>query len=261
MVHRPPRKKARADLLDNHQRSWIWGKHLLSEVLAAGNWPMRQLLLADDLPSEKLQEFQQRAADLQVPCEVLPRETITQRLHRGEHQGCAAQMGPFPYVDVQDVLRQASPPALLLVLDGIQDPHNLGAMLRSAEVFGVQGVCLQSSGQVPVNSQVARSSAGAVIRVPICRWEAAGFPQQLKSAKIVLVGASEKNGVPLPEFDFTQPVALVIGNEGQGISPDLAAHCQQWVRIEQFGQVGSLNAAAAAAIMFYEAQRQRRRTS
>jgi 23S rRNA (guanosine2251-2'-O)-methyltransferase len=144
------------------------------------------------------------------------------------------------------------------VADGVQDPHNFGAMLRSAEVFGVEAFFISERGQAPVTSMAARSSAGAVNRVPIVRVpDLAALVDRLRERRIRVVGASEKAGEDLTAFDFTGPAAIVIGNEGSGIRPEVQARCDALLRIPQHGAIGSLNAAAAAAVFFYEMRRQR----
>ncbi len=149
--------------------------------------------------------------------------------------------------------------ALFAVLDRIQDPHNFGAMVRSAEVFGVGALFIAEREQAGVTTAVARSSAGAVNRVPIARVEdLVDLAGRLKGAGLALVGASEKAEVPLTDVDFRRPSAVVIGSEARGIRPALRDACDALVRIPQHGAIGSLNAAAAAAILFYEARRQRR---
>ena len=142
--------------------------------------------------------------------------------------------------------------------DGIQDPHNFGAIIRSAEVFRVDAIFIPERGQVPVTGMVVRSSAGAVNRVPIVRTEDhAELARRLRGRGIALVGASEKAGKSLFDFDFTRPVAIVVGGEGRGISEGLKSACDALLKIPQYGALGSLNAAVAASIFFCEARRQK----
>ena len=261
MVERSKRGgKGKRKLLGSHQRCWLWGRHLVTETLAAQRWPILELHLAEDLPDAERQSAQTAAgnATVPVPVHVESRDVLTRLCHAAEHQGYFAKMAPFPYQAAGQVLAARTGVPLYLVLDSIQDPYNFGAMLRSAEVFGVGGVFIGTPSQVEVTSMVARSSAGAVNRVAIAQVES--LPELLRNLRndgIAVVGASEKSERTLIESDFRGPTAIVIGNEGTGISPDVAALCTATARIPLYGALGSLNAAAAAAVMCYEVRRQR----
>jgi 23S rRNA (guanosine2251-2'-O)-methyltransferase len=190
---------------------------------------------------------------------VIPPEELEKLGHTHEHQGYLARMQDFPYATLQDLLKEKSDsPSFFVMLDGIQDPYNLGAILRSAEVFGAHGAILQATGQVGVTSMVARSSAGAVNRIPIARVESLeDTAVSLMQRGVALVGASEKAPAELPACDLRRPACIVIGNEGTGMSEGVRSRCSEWVKIPQHGHVGSLNAAVAAGIFFYELRRQR----
>lgn len=258
MVGRSRRAKGKRQLLASHQRSWLWGRHLVRETLTVARWPIIDLRLADDLPHTELHASSALAARQNIAVEVVPRETITRLCHTSEHQGYLARMGPFPYCDAEDLLAGSARPAFYLVLDAIQDPFNFGAILRSADAFAVDGVFIGDRNQVPVTGMVARSSAGGVNRVPIC--QVPNLPRltdSLREQSVRIVAASEKSDVPLTACDFRQATAIVIGNEGGGISPELLATCDEGARIPLRGAMGSLNAAVAAAVFCYEARRQR----
>ena len=245
-------------MLGSHQRCWLWGRHLVREALAAGRWPILQLSLADDLDADRLDEARTLAAAHGVPCEICPRADLTRLCKSPEHQGYVARMGPFPYQTIEELLARGSDAPLYLVLDGLQDPYNFGAIIRSAEVFSVDGLCVGSSGQAEVSSFVARSSAGAVNRLPIGRAvTVADALRSMRERGVHIVGASEKSTVLAPQFDFRRPAAVVIGNEGAGLSDSVRELCDDFVAIPQQGHTGSLNAAMAAAILLYEIRRQR----
>ena len=167
-------------------------------------------------------------------------------------------MAPFPYADVDTLLSKPPPMPLYAVLDRIQDPQNFGAIVRSAEGFGLDALFIAERQQVGVTAAVARASAGAVNRVPIARAEdLSALAERLKDAGAAIVGASEKADTTITECDFCRPTAILIGSESRGICPTLLERCDLLVHIPRYGQIGSLNAAAAAAILFYEARRQR----
>lgn len=262
MVERYKRGKGKKNLLGSHQKCWIWGRNLVLETLAAGRWPIVELFLSDALDAETRTSSVARAASLGVPVEVVTPAALENMGHTREHQGYLARMSPFPYVDLESVLPSSDSRGdapFFVMADGIQDPFNLGAVIRSAEVFGANGVIIQESGQTGVTSMVARSSAGAVNRVPVARVESLEAAAAILAAGgITLVGASEKAEASLDACDFRGPVCIVVGNEGFGLSPAIQDRCDVRVRIPQQGHVGSLNAAVAAGIFFYELRRQRR---
>lgn len=260
MVERYKRGKGKKTLLGSHQKCWIWGRNLVQETLLAGRWPMVDLFLSELMPEEARLAASARAGELGIPVQVVSPDELEKMGHTREHQGYLARMQDYPYTPFETLLTAmpGKPPVFYALLDGIQDPYNLGAILRSAEVFGVQGAILQSTGQVGVTSMVARSSAGAVNRIPIAQVESLDDAAAALVARgVVLVGATEKAEADLSACNLQRPVCIVIGNEGTGISPGLLARCLDRVRIPQHGQVGSLNAAVAAGIFFYEVRRQR----
>jgi 23S rRNA (guanosine2251-2'-O)-methyltransferase len=253
------RRKGKQKLLASHQRSWLWGRNLVRETLKAGRWPIVELRLAESLPADELQSALDLAGKLELKAEIVASEVLVQLCHASEHQGYLARMGPFPYNSADELLGRAPAAPLYLILDALQDPYNFGAIIRSAEVFGIEAIFIGQTHQVPVTTMVARSSAGGVNRIPIS--QVVDLPQlaaRLSEKGIQVVGASEKGTLPLPDCDFRSGTAIVIGNEGEGISPALLAECRQRVQIPQVGTLGCLNAAVAAAVFCYEARRQRR---
>jgi 23S rRNA (guanosine2251-2'-O)-methyltransferase len=260
-MERYQRAKGKPRLLGNHQKCWIWGRNPVLETLRAGRWPILELWLEAALADDPAREALACAEQLKIPIHRGSIDDLVRLCHSAEHQGYLAKMGEFPYVGEEELLGGEGPPAtaFYLLLDGVQDPHNLGAILRSAEVFGATAVVLAGQGQVGVTRQVARSSAGAVNRVTLVQSsDLPALARRLKQAGVTVVGASEKAETTLDHFDWRRPVALVVGNEGHGHSPEMTAQIESWVRIPQEGQIGSLNAAVAAAIFCYEIRRQRR---
>lgn len=258
MVERRRRGQKQPKLLGSHQKCWLWGRNAVLETLSAGKWPALELALAADLPAGELKRAQTLAERRGIPVSIEPAEALQRRCRSPEHQGYVAKMPPFPYDDADSLLRNRPQRPLYVVLDSIQDPHNFGAIVRSAEVMAFDAVFIAETGQVGVTSAVARSSAGAVNHVPIARaGDLPGLARRLKQLDVRLVGASEKAEINIIDCDLTRPVAIVIGSEATGISPELADLCDETARIPQYGRVGSLNAAVSAGILFYEARRQR----
>jgi 23S rRNA (guanosine2251-2'-O)-methyltransferase len=259
MVERYKRGKGKQQLMGNHQKCWIWGRNLILETLKAGRWQIHDLWLGADLPSEQLDTVRTMARALDVPVHVADAEQLRAKCHSSEHQGYAARMTRFCYADTNrlDEILAASKSPLIVVCDSLQDPFNFGATIRSAEVMSIDAIVIGRSHQVGVTSMVARASAGAVNHLPIIRVESLPLTVACCKPALTVIGASEKSDSPLFQHDLTVPTAIVIGNEGQGISPGLLEQCDALVQIPQAGRIGSLNAAVSASIFFYEARRQR----
>lgn len=260
MVGQSRRKPAGQKLLGSHQRCWIWGRHAVGETLRAGKWRPLEVRLAERLPPADIDTARQWAAAQQVPILIEPAERLTQLCRSGEHQGYIARMPPFPYDTLDALLARAAAPAAVVMLDAVQDPYNFGAIIRTAEVLGMDGLVVGRTGQAEVSSLVARSSAGAVNHLPMARVDdLTAAADRLRRDGFRLVAASEKADQPLFACDFRPATVIVLGNEGAGIRPELLQRCDERVTIPQQGQVGSLNAAVAAGILLYEVRRQRHR--
>jgi 23S rRNA (guanosine2251-2'-O)-methyltransferase len=173
-----------------------------------------------------------------------------------DHQGMVAEVDPYPYVDADELL--AKPDALLVALDQVQDPHNLGAVARSAEAAGVAGLVIPSRRAVGVTAAVCKASAGAVEHLPIARvtnlndWLA-----RAKDAGGWIYGADAEAKASYADTDLTGKVVLVLGSEGKGLRRLVAEHCDALISIPVRGRVASLNVSAAAAAVLFEAVRQR----
>ncbi|MBX6396122.1 MAG: 23S rRNA (guanosine(2251)-2'-O)-methyltransferase RlmB, partial [Alicyclobacillaceae bacterium] len=177
------------------------------------------------------------------------------------HQGVIADVAPFAYADVDDLLAavaESGRPGLFVLLDGIEDPHNLGSILRTAEACGVDGVVIPKRRAAAVTETVSKASAGAVEYVPVAR--VANLPQtvvRFKEAGYWVIGADGNGRRSYLDPDYSVPTALVIGGEGTGLSRLVRQRCDEVVHIPMFGRVNSLNAGVAAAVLLYEVVRQR----
>lgn len=250
------RKKQK--LLGSHQKCWVWGRHAVSEILQTDHWIPLEVWIADTIEADVAEGALSSASRLDVTVERKSDGELTRRCGSLEHQGLMAKMPPFPYRTLTDVIEGASQTPLILVLDRVQDPHNLGAIIRSAEVFGVDGIVIGTRSQCGVTAAVVRSSAGAIIHVPVAQVDdLAAAVCELSRRSIHVVSSSAESDIDLTEADFRQPAALLIGNEGTGIDAALLEASDIIIRIPQSGRVGSLNAAVAAGILLYEARRQR----
>lgn len=257
------RKKGRRGvaLAGSHQRCWLWGRNAVLETLRAGRWRPFELIVAERLEPAIRREVSAFAESQGIDLQRLEFDELTQRCRSTEHQGLMAKMPEFPYASLDDVSAthaDSSAPPFVIVLDGIQDPHNFGAIVRSAEVLGASGVVVGERHQSDVTPHVARTSAGAVNHLPIARVsdlvEAIGT---LRERGFRVLGAAGESDREIQQVDCTGPLVLVIGNEGAGLGEELRGVCDELVRIPQIGRTESLNAAVAAGILCYEVRRQR----
>lgn len=258
MVGRKKKSGRKPELLGSHQRSWVWGRNLVLEILRAGRWIPHELLLADELDEEIRDEAGMAASNLNVPIKLTTSERIGQLCQARDHQGLLAKMPPFPYATLEEIRSDANSPELLVVLDSMQDPFNFGAICRTACVFGADGILIGQQNQVGVNSQVARSSAGAIARLKIARVDdLAETLRTLTQDGVKTVATALDGEHSLSDGDFAKPTAIVIGNEGAGLSQSVRDACSTSVRIPQASDFDSLNAAVAAGVLLYEVHRQR----
>lgn len=258
MVGRRKRSPRKEELLGSHQRSWVWGRNLVLEILRGRRWIPHELVIAEELDEPTRDEVIAAARDLEIVYELAPSVRLEKLCQSRDHQGLLAKMPPFPYSTIEEITEQATSPELFVVLDSTQDPFNFGAVCRTACVFGVDGILIASKYQVGVTSQVARSSAGAVNRLKIARVDDLAAELHAMSERgIQTIATALDAETTAAECSFRQPTALVIGNEGAGLSPDVRAACRHSVRIPQASEFDSLNAAVAAGVLLYEIHRQR----
>ncbi|MEN9259386.1 MAG: 23S rRNA (guanosine(2251)-2'-O)-methyltransferase RlmB [Thermostichus sp. HHBFW_bins_43] len=177
------------------------------------------------------------------------------------HQGIAAQATPYRYMDLESLVeqsQQAGPNPVLVVLDGIQDPHNLGAIARSVEAFGMQGMVIPQRRAAGVTSTVLKVAAGALSTLPVARVVNLNRAlEYLKEHGFWVYGTASQGSAPVYSADFQRPIALVVGSEGEGISLLTQRHCDQLLSVPLAGKTESLNASVAAGIALYEIHRQR----
>jgi 23S rRNA (guanosine2251-2'-O)-methyltransferase len=192
----------------------------------------------------------------EVPAEVVGRQELEQLCGSPEHQGVAAEVEPYPYVEAESLL--ADEQALVVALDQVQDPQNLGAICRSAECAGVAGVVMPARRSAGITAAVCRASAGAVEHLRVARVRnLADFLTRARSLGAWTFGAQAGARTAYIEPDYTGRAVLVFGGEGAGLRPRVSAACDQLVSIPMGGRTGSLNVSAAAAVLIYEAVRQR----
>jgi 23S rRNA (guanosine2251-2'-O)-methyltransferase len=200
-------------------------------------------------------EVAEAAAASGVSVKRVPRARIEVLARGGAHQGVAARVGPYPYSDLDEIL--AAPDPLILILDGVTDPRNLGAALRAADGAGASGVVIPKDRAVGVTAAAVKASAGASEHVPVARETNLRRAIDRMKAAGVWVYAAEVGGTAYTGLDLAGPVALVFGSEGRGVRRLVREGCDGAVSIPMLGAVGSLNVSVAAAVLLYEARRQR----
>ena len=262
------RKSRRRQLKTSHQKNWLVGRYAVLESLRAAKWPADEIFLAEDLDQASAAEVRQLADRNAVPVQNVTSERLTELCHAEHHQGLAARMGVYPYDSLDILLNHINSRApsditpLVAVCDRIQDTFNFGAILRCCDSLGVTAVVISDKEQTLVSPQVARSSAGAVNHVSIVLVDdLEKAAEALQKNGFLIAAASEKSDDIAWDVRLERPVALVIGSEAKGVSPELQERCETHLRIPMMGSVESLNAAVAAGILLYEIRRQQSATA
>ncbi|HOY45904.1 MAG TPA: 23S rRNA (guanosine(2251)-2'-O)-methyltransferase RlmB [bacterium] len=240
--------------------SYIYGRNPVLEWLRAG-YPAEKLLVSRELGGVALQEISKLAAAGPIAVESLPRNELARVAGSDNHQGVAARVTLPDYVEVDDILATASgrnEPPLIALLDCIQDPHNFGAILRTAEGAGVHGVLIPKDNAAPMTPAVFKASAGAAAHVAVARiTNLSRTMAELKEKGFWFTGADEEGSKLYTELDLRGPTGLVLGSEGKGLRRLVREECDFVARIPLRGKVSSLNVSVAAALLFFEARRQR----
>lgn len=235
----------------------VYGINPVREALRGG--VVHRLLVQRGVSGGRLRELLDRARADGVHVEIVERPAIDRAARGGVHQGVAALIEEPPSLSVTDLLQGRPGMPLIVVLDGIEDPQNLGAILRVADAAGVSGVIRQTRHAAPLSSTVAKASAGAVAHVRIADVvNVARAVDELKEAGVWTVGLDAAGPEPYDAVDFRLPTAVVLGAEGTGLRRLVRENCDRLASIPMYGHVDSLNVASAAAVVLFEAVRQRR---
>ncbi|QGQ93599.1 23S rRNA (guanosine(2251)-2'-O)-methyltransferase RlmB [Paenibacillus psychroresistens] len=239
---------------------YIGGKHPILEAMRAGR-TINKIWIADNAQKHYSGPIIAEAKELGILVQTADRRKIDQMLEGVQTQGVVAQVAAYDYVEVEDILRIAKEKGqepLILILDEIEDPHNLGSILRSADCTGVHGVIIPKRRSVGLTATVAKTSAGAIEYVPVAKvTNIAQTIEALKKKGVWIAGADGDAKSTVYQNDLTIPLAIVIGNEGNGIGRLIKEKCDFLIKLPMFGQINSLNASVAASVILYEAVRQR----
>jgi 23S rRNA (guanosine2251-2'-O)-methyltransferase len=228
------------------------------EALGAGTRHFDRLLVVKGLRNKRISDAISRAGHLGIPLRFEARETLDRMAAGVPHQGLIAVVSAKPVTTVDKVLEEARTPALVVVLDGVEDPRNLGAILRTVEAAGADGVLLPDRHSAGLSETVSRASAGGLEHVKVASiGNVVQAIEALKKRGLWIVGFDASGTERWDAIDYRRPIALVLGGEGRGIRRLVREHCDHLVSIPLFGHVGSLNVSVAAGVALYEVVRQR----
>lgn len=237
----------------------VFGIRAVIEAIESGK-QVDKVLMKKDLGGELARELLSVTREYNVPVQRVPVERIN-KVTRKNHQGVIAFMAAVDYYHVDDIvpaLYDEGINPLVVVLDGVTDVRNFGAIARTCECAGVNCIVIPERNSVSVNADAVKTSAGALNYLPVCRERTlVKAVQYLRDSGFKVMGASEKTDLNYTKADFTGPVAIVLGAEDTGISTDVLKLCDTLVAIPEFGQINSLNVSVAGGIMIYEVVRQR----
>ena len=237
----------------------LYGLHAVREALRADTRPLQRLVVVRT--DKQFSDLVQLARSRHVPIHVQPLTSLDRMVPGGKHQGIVAFAAAKAYQTEDAILARASQKKespLLIILDGVEDPHNLGAVLRSAEAAGVHGVFIPERRAAGLTAVVAKVSAGAIDHIPVARvTNMTRLLETLKEAGVWIYALEPTASKLFTEVDLRGPVGLVFGGEGKGLRPGVLQHCDERIRIPMKGHVQSLNVSASAAVTLFEAVRQR----
>ena len=238
---------------------YIYGVHAVLEAIEAGK-DIDKIFLSKTLNEETAKEISDKARQLRVPVQRVPVQKID-RITRRNHQGVLAMMAAVTYYRVEDVVPQLfdnGENPFIVVLDGVTDVRNFGAVARTCECAGVSAIVIPDRESVSVNADAVKTSAGALNYLPVCReHNLVNAVKFLRDSGFKIVGTSDKNPINYTQADYTGPVAIILGAEDKGISPEIMKLCDTRVLIPEFGNINSQNVSVAGGIMIYEVVRQR----
>lgn len=240
---------------------WIQGKRSVEEAIQA-NRHIEKIYIATGISQQRIKPLLQQASLRNIPCFWVPRGKLDQIAKLKNHQGILAQVEAYEYSSLETCLKRAEHQQehpFFLLLDGVEDPHNFGSILRTAEATGVHGVIIPKNRAVGLTSAVAKTSAGAIEYVPVVRvTNLKRTADWLKEIGFWIIGSDGNAEQEYQDVEYNLPLALVVGNEGKGISRLMKEKCDLLVKLPMKGHMTSLNASVAAGILMYEVVRSRK---
>lgn len=242
---------------ENQNSLVIWGRNPVIEALKAGR-SLEKILVAHD--SHPPKELINLANERKVKIQKVSRQKIEELANTKKTQGVIALVSPIKYYDENEIIdKTIKEKAVMLILDHITDPQNVGSILRTAEVFGISGVIIPKERASPINEVVIKASTGAVFHLPIAKVGSLRNVIEKFRKKGGWIVAVEKGGKPIDEIDFPYPIALVVGSEGKGVSKSILEEADIIATIPMVGKITSLNVSNATAIALWELFKRRRK--
>src|SRR6201991_3088289 len=248
----------------NDEQNMVYGVNAVLEALRAGRREIETITVLQSARPDRLKAVLDLAREKGVPVQRVPLFDLDRSLGEARHQGVVARIAAAHYADADELLdtlaaKVGTPdPPLVLGLDAIEDPRNMGSMVRTAECAGVHGVFIAERRAVGLTGVVAKVAAGALEYVPVARvTNLVRLIEQLKERNIWVIGAAANARQVYTEWDWKLPSVIILGNEGHGLHRLVSEHCDTLVMIPVHGQLGSLNVSVAAGVLLYEARRQR----
>ena len=236
----------------------VYGVNAVREAVESGQ-AMERVAIARGRHGERLQEIVEACRRRNIPVRFVEREELDRLAGDVRHQGVVALTGAQSYRRLEDLLTSAKKPGLLVALDGVEDPRNLGAILRTAHCAGADGVIIPERRAAGLSDTVAKTSAGATAYLPVARVTNLGRAlDELKEAAYWIVGLEEKAEQSYDQVDLKDSIVLVLGGEGRGLHELIRKKCDFLVSIPTFGKISSLNVSVAAGFVLYEVVRQRK---
>jgi len=241
------------------EKDMIFGIRAVIEAAEAGK-EIDKVLVKRELQGDLFKELSTVLSSYDIPMQKVPLERIN-RITRKNHQGVVAFLSAITYEKIEDIvpfLYEQGKNPFILVLDGLTDVRNFGAIARTCEVAGVDAIVIPSRGSVTVNADAVKTSAGALMKIPVCKEnDLTSAIQFLKNSGIKIISATEHAAQYYTEVDYTGPVALIMGAEDTGVSMENIRISDNLVKIPQFGTIESLNVSVAAGVLIYEVIRQK----
>ncbi len=230
----------------------VYGRNVAKELLENGK-DVKKIFLQDNFDDKKIISLMEK---LKISVEIKPKREMD-HLCNGLHQGIILDIRDYQYSKLDDVLKKN--PNFVVILDHLEDPHNFGAIIRTSEAAGVDAIIIPKDRQVPVNSTVMKTSAGALSNMEIvCVSNLVQAINKLKDNGFWVVGTAMENAIDYKDIDYSSKIALIIGNEGKGMSRLVMDSCDYIAKIPMVGKINSLNASVASGIMIYEVVRNRK---
>lgn len=237
----------------------IYGIRAVIEAIESGK-TLDKIFIQKGLSGALYQELNQHLKNGNFNISYVPVEKLN-KLSKGNHQGVVANISPISFISLEKLVEdsQKNPsPALFLLLDGLTDVRNFGAIVRTAECCGVTGIIIPEKGSAPLNADAIKTSAGALFKLPVCKVNhILDAVYHLQSYDVTVVAATEKTNETLYDHDLTKPIAIVMGNEAKGISNSILKAVNHKAKLPLLGNIASLNVSVACGAFLYEAVRQR----